>query len=379
MATHKAQHKATRDKPMRGNVALPMPAGRHLLPLLHDPAHARDMRLADWDETLRLARHARLLGPLGHRLQADPPSWDQIPARVQGHLQAGINDAAYHAQLVRMELRDLERALPSDLSVTLLKGAAYLLQDLPLARGRTPNDVDLLVRQADLAIAEQALKRAGWRMADRSAYDERYYREWSHELPPLRYPGHPLEVDLHHSITPVTSRTRANDALLFADLRPIPNSRYQALGPLDQIIHAVIHLFQDSELNNELRGLLDLDGLLRQFLHSEQDWRALTERTRGHHASRLLWYALHYCRTWLGTPVPEPLDLPAPPALTRAAFNWVFRCTAPPQLPDKRPTLAQRLARQAGQARYHFRRMPAGLLARHLLHKGWIKVTAKDR
>lgn len=360
---------------MRGNAALPMPTGRHLLPLLRDPAHARDMRLADWDEPLRLARHARLLGPLGHRLQADAPSWNQIPARVQGHLQAGINDAAYHAQLVRMELRDLERALPSDLSVTLLKGAAYLLQDLPVARGRTPNDVDLLVRRADLDTAEQALKRAGWRMAVQSAYDERYYREWSHELPPLRYPGHPLEVDLHHSITPVTSRTRADDALLFADLRPIPNSRYQALGPLDQIIHAVIHLFQDSELNNELRGLVDLDGLLRQFLNSKQDWRALIDRAHGHHASRLLWYALHYCRTWLGTPVPEPLELSAPPVLTRTAFDWIFRRGGPPQLPDRRPTLAQRLARQAGQARYHYRRMPARFLARHLLHKGWTTIT----
>lgn len=364
---------------MRGTAALPMPAGRQLLPLLRDPAHARGMRLADWDEPLRLARQARLLGQLGSRLQADQPTWDQIPQRVQGHLQAGINDAAYHAQLVHMELRDLERALPPDLPVALLKGAAYLLQDLPLARGRTPNDVDLLVRRADLDTAEQALKRAGWRMAVQSAYDERYYREWSHELPPLRYPGHPLEVDLHHSITPVTSRTRADDALLFADLRPIPNSRYRALGPLDQIIHAVIHLFQDSELNNELRGLLDLDGLLRQFLHSEQDWHALTERARGHHASRLLWYALHYCRTWLGTPVPERLELPAPPALTRTAFDWVFRRSTPPQLPDKRLTLTHRLARQAGQARYHYRRMPPTLLARHLLHKGWVALTPGTR
>lgn len=370
-----APHDTGEDKPMRGNAALPMPAGRHLLPLLRDSTHARSMRLADWNACLRLARQARLLGQLGYRLQADQASWEQLPQRVQGHLQAGINDAAYHAQLVRMELRDLEQALPADLPVALLKGAAYLLQDLPLARGRTLNDVDLLVRRSDLATIEQTLKHAGWRMRVQSAYDERYYREWSHELPPLRYPGHPLEVDLHHSITPVTSRTRADDALLLAELKPIPDSPYLALGPLDQIIHAVIHLFQDSELNNELRGLVDLDGLLCLYLRSEQDWHALVDRARGHHANRLLWYALHYCRAWLGTPVPKHLALPAPSVPTRTAFDWIFRRSAPPQLPDKRLTIAHRLARSAGQARYHYRRMPVGLLTRHLLRKGWMAIT----
>ena len=365
----------------RPDARLPMPAGHHLLPLLSDPAHARQMQLADWDSTLRLARQARVLGMLAHRLQADTAHWHALPERVCGHLQAAINYSAYRAHLVRMELRDLERALPTELPVILLKGAAYLLQDLPLTRGRAPNDVDLLVRRADLDRAEAALKTAGWQMATQSAYDERYYREWSHELPPLRYPNHPLEVDLHHTIAPVTSRTRADDALLFADPRSLPGSRYHVLAALDQIIHAVIHLFQDSELDGELRGLVDIDALLRTHLHSDDDWQSLIERAHRHQASRLLWYALHYCRAWLKTPMPEDLTLDdddlalaAPPTLARAAFDWIFTRIGPPRLPETPPTLAQRLATQAGLVRYHSRRMPPALLARHLLHKGWTAI-----
>lgn len=382
----------------RPDIRLPMPAGQHLLPLLSDPAHARRMQLADWDSTLRLARQARVLGMLAHRLktahlgkpgqaeQAHGQHWREIPERARGHLQAAINYSAYRAHLVRMELRDLERALPADLPVTLLKGAAYLLQDLPLTQGRAPNDVDLLVRRANLDRAESALKTAGWQMASQSAYDERYYREWSHELPPLRYPGHPLEVDLHHSITPIISRTRADDALLFADLRPIPGSRYLALSPLDQIIHAVIHLFQDSELEGELRGLADIDALLRAHLRSDDDWQALVARAHHHQASRLLWYALHYCRRWLQTPMPKELAdhddnraLAPPPSIARSALDWTLTRILAPRLPETAATLSQRLASQAGKVRYHLRRMPPALLARHLFHKSRVALTPSTR
>ncbi|MEA3642975.1 MAG: nucleotidyltransferase family protein [Lamprobacter sp.] len=356
-----------------------MPAGQHLLPLLGAPEYAQQMQLADWDGTLRLARQARVLGMLSHRLRVNEALWSAIPEPVRDHLQAAINYAAYRAHLVRTELRDLECALPSDLPITLLKGAAYLLQDIPQARGRSPNDVDLLVRRADLNRAEIALKTAGWQAEAKDAYDERYYREWSHELPPLRYPGHPLEVDLHHTIAPITSQTRADDKLLFSDLRPITGSRFLVLCPADQIIHAIIHLFQDSELDGELRGLVDIDALLRTYLRSNADWQALIERAHQHQATRLLWYALHYCHSWLKTPIPMDLTLSKPPIAARVAFDWTFERICPPRLPDTGLSLTQGLAAQAAKVRYHSLRMPPALLAQHLLHKGWIAVSSRHR
>jgi hypothetical protein len=347
------------------------PATEHLLSLLRDAEHIRAMDLADWDTTVRLARQARILGTLAHRLRHHDGLWTALPGRVRGQMQASINYAAYRQQLVRMELRSLDQVLPTDMPVAMLKGAAYLLQDLPPAQGRMPNDVDLLVPRARLDAAEAALKAAGWRVEVKDAYDERYYREWSHELPPMRYPGHTLEVDLHHTIAPVTSRARADDALLHDGLRPVPGSRYLVLHPQDQVLHAVIQLFQDSELAGELRGLVDIDGLLRVHISSEADWSGLIERAARHNASRILWYALHYCRTWLGTPVPYDMPLAPPPRWARHAMDWVFSRSMLPRIPDQGPTPIQRLADLAAQLRYHRLRMPPHLLAQHLLHKAW--------
>jgi hypothetical protein len=349
---------------------VPAPAFRFLLPLLRDAEHARRLTLSDWDRALRLGRQARLLGLIGHRLAASETLWAALPPQVQGHLQAAIHYSAHRLQLVKMELSALDAALPPDAHFVLLKGAAYAAQALEFARGRLPNDVDLLVRRGDLDRVEAALHAAGWEPEANNDYDERYYREWSHELPPMRKPGHALEVDLHHTIAPVTSRTRADDALLFRDLVTLPGSRFFVLDPRDQLLHAAIHLFQDTELDGRLRDLVDIDGLIRRQLTDEADWAELLMRAERHRASRMLWYALHYCAAWLGTPVPAGLPLAPPPAAARRLMDWVLPRNCLPRLPDRAPGVTERIAAGVARVRYHCLRMPPGLLLRHLAHKG---------
>lgn len=352
----------------------PVPVNAGLLALLADPGHASRMPPVAWEDTLRLAREARLLALLGQRLRASEADWLAVPERPRGHLLAAIHHSDWHLQLMRRVLDAVAAELPAGMPVVLLKGAAYLAQGLPVGLGRMPSDVDLLVRRDDLARAEAALREAGWASEALDAWDERYYREWSHELPPLRHADHGLELDLHHTITPVTSRVRADDELLHAGFTALPDSRWLVLHPLDQVLHAVIHLFQDSDLQGQLRNLVDIDGLLRAHLRGAADWEALLGRAERHGAGRLLWYALAYCREWLGTPVPAGLALPPPAWTRRAAMDWLFRRSCPPRLPDSRPGWDRRLADLAGAARYHWMRMPPLLLARHGLRKAWLGV-----
>ena len=102
-----------------------------------------------------------------------------------------------------------------------MKGCAYLLAGLPHAEGRQFADVDLLVPESRLGEVEARLRDNGWQTAELTPYDERYYREWTHELPPLTHAERDVEVDLHHNVQMRTSRLKPDAHLLLTASRPV--------------------------------------------------------------------------------------------------------------------------------------------------------------
>src|SRR6185503_6572888 len=74
-----------------------------------------------------------------------------------------------------------------EVPLILLKGIAYVLAELPPARGRIYADVDLLVPEELIGKAEAGLLERGWFRTTIDPYDDRYYRVWMHEIPPLRH------------------------------------------------------------------------------------------------------------------------------------------------------------------------------------------------
>jgi hypothetical protein len=342
---------------------------RDLLRLLRIADSARSLSLSQWDVVLRLGRQSRLLAVIDQRIADAPDLVAAIPESVMGHLRAARNYVTHRVELLKMELRDLDRALPRDLPVVLLKGAAYVAQDLRGSRGRLPGDVDLLVAREHLAGAESALIEGGWKTDVTDAYDQRYYRHWSHELPPMRFPGHALEVDLHHAITPITAKFQASQELLWSGAARSRGQRYLVLHPADQIIHASVHLFQDSNLAGRLRDLVDIDGLIRQHLITAEDWSVFCERAAAHGMERPVWYALAHCTEWLGTPTRLSRSFPKPASVRIAGMDWIFSRCCPPRLPEEGVGVGIRLAYLLATARYHWLRMPLWLLFPHLLRK----------
>lgn len=356
----------------------------HLGPLLdvwREPAIAVRLSMTQWDRLVRTARTAKLLASLASRLE-HANCLGALPDAVQGALRGEERTAAFLEHMARFALRRLAATLaPLQVDVVLLKGAAYLAQDLALSRGRLVSDVDILVPAARLAEVEDALTRAGWVSKATDPYDDRYYRAWGHELPPLRHADHPLELDVHHQILPPTGRIHPRVDALFAAAVPLAGQPFKVLCPADQVLHACAHAFQDSDCTNRLRDLADIDFLVRHHGTNDAFWSDLLRRAALHGMGRPLWYGVRQARDHFATPMPEhiqtQLSAHAPTRLVEMLMSAALARTLAPVNPDRLPNFAERASRLMLGARYHFLRMPPFLLARHALSK-LVRTAAHD-
>jgi hypothetical protein len=353
--------------------------GALLLTALRDPAAV--LAPAEWDLLLRLARRARLLARLAV-LVTEAGRREQIPARVVAVMEGAWVYAERRAQLLRWELSRLYRVLaPLGIPLCLLKGAAYLEAGLPTARGRLAADVDLLVPRADLARIEETLLTAGWGNLKLDPYDDYYYRTWMHELPPLRHRERAIEVDIHHTIAPPSGRLHPNPALILAAARPIGETGFLIPTPHDLVLHAAVHLFHDGGMADALRDLVDIDTLLRTFGLTFGFWAGLVPRAQELGLERPLYYALHYTRRLLATPVPPAVATAVAVYAPSSSVAWLMDhlvlAALLPEDPD-RPQRRVAIARWLLYLRSHWLRMPPLLLARHLAYKATLSLRRRD-
>ncbi|MEN3974690.1 nucleotidyltransferase family protein [Emcibacter sp. SYSU 3D8] len=347
-----------------------------LLRALRDPASMTALTGADWTGLMQRARPRALLGKLAQGA-ADAGVTDALPAAVRRQFASAGRLCAYNDEHLKAEAFLVLHALRDAGSpVLFLKGAAYALLGLKLARGRVSSDIDVLVPRERLPAVELALDAAGWAGMKLDPYDQRYYREWMHELPPLQHRYRATVMDVHHTILPLTGRITPDAGALLRDALPVAVMGRTALVPRpdDMVIHAALHLFQDGDLAERLRDLLDLHELAAEFAAADAGfWNGLAERARLHQAGRPLFYAFHFARRLLGTPVPEEFLRtlsPRPAALALAVMDTLVPAALLPSHPDRVSTGAA-LARRMLFIRSHWLRMPPFLLARHLAIKGW--------
>jgi len=354
-------------------VAPPPPYLQTLIQLIVEPDSAKSLSSDDWDLVVRVAGVAELLGTVHGRL-AHAGVLGAVPEAPRRHLAGAHAFYLHRAQMARYLLRGLARALDAmPEKLVLLKGAAYVAQGIPSSVGRMFDDVDLMVSRGVLDDVESRLHRAGWLSEKPDAYDQHYYRAWAHELPPMRHPRFLLQLDVHHTILPVTGRLKPDAAKLLEAAVPIPGGPWHALSPADQVLHVAVHLFQDSDCVDRLRELVDVDALLRVHAGEALD-DALPKHAAIHGLGRPLWYALRYAQAWLGTPVSPALsraiDEFAPGTIVQRAMDTlVHRALFPPH-PDGRPARRPPLSHRILAARAVWLRMPPWLLIYHAAMKG---------
>lgn len=228
-----------------------------LVRTLRDPASVVALDAAGWNGLIAAARAERLIGTLAFRLAdvAVPPAVTPILSDAQA-------DAAREAQQALWEADRAAQALGAlDLRVVLLKGTAYAAAGLKAGEGRFIGDLDILVPREAMAAVEQALIVAGWEWVKEDPYDDAYYRQWMHELPPMIHATRDRMIDVHHTILPLTARQTPDATAMIADAVPMGDGLY-VLSPEDRVVHAVAHMLADGDLQGGLRNLWDIHHLL---------------------------------------------------------------------------------------------------------------------
>lgn len=337
--------------------------------------------MRQWELLLAQARLTRLQARLALLFRGR--GWlDAVPPGPRAHLEGALLAAERQRNQARWEIDRLRVALADVPSpVVLLKGAAYVAAELPPARGRLFTDIDFMVHKAVLPTAENSLIGAGWVPQQLDAYDERYYRRWMHELPPFKHVWRHTWLDVHHTITPPTSRFAVDGQRLMARVRPLhPGAQLSVLAPEDMLLHSATHLFQDGDFSTGLRDLLDMQDLLQHFGASPTFWPALLERAHELRLQTPLHHALVQARRLFGTEAPVSLRAQADalgrgPA-TRVLMPALLAVALRPPHPscDSRATGA---ARTALYLRSHWLRMPWWQIGAHLARKAWMRLRAR--
>lgn len=335
------------------------------------------MSSLDWDLLVRQGRATYLLARLAHIL-VEKGLIDSVPIAPRQHFIASLVMARRQDIAVQWEVECISAALRDvEVKVTLLKGAAYVMAGCNAAQGRTFSDVDILVPKEKIGHTESELMIHGWQGGHHDSYDQRYYRRWMHEIPPMRHVRRGTTIDVHHTILPETARVKVDARALLDGVVAVPGYKNLfTLKPTDMVLHSATHLFHEGDLDKGLRDLFDLDSLLREFAATPGFFEQLVPRAVSLGLTRPLFYALRYTKAILGTPIPESVYS----ASKVGRPNWLilfvmdvcyFRALRPVHVSTT--SFSSRPARFALYVRSHWVRMPLHLLAYHLARKALAK------
>lgn len=321
-----------------------------------DPANAR---IDDWEGLICAARAEAMLSTLAHLLDgADmPASVAALFADLRAAARVTQAQALWEAEMARRALA------PEGIEFVLLKGTAYAAAGLPCSTGRQIGDLDILVPAHDIYRAENALLRAGWEWVKSDPYDDRYYREHMHELPPLIHGGRDRMIDVHHTILPRTHRVTP-DALSLVSDAVTTDGGFAILCPTDMACHCAAHMLADGDLQGGLRNLWDFHCLTRDFAAADPGfWGKLDARADLHGLHAPVHRAARLARDLYGSTLPSGWDRHDPADLwfrrrLLARDRWGRSTNFPLQ--------------QAFYIRSHWLRMPPLMLAKHLWTK-WRK------
>lgn len=337
-----------------------MKPSAQLFAVLRDPRAMAALDTGAWSALIRAGRAERLLGSVA-ALAAEQGLLTALPARVQAILADETEITRFDQHFAAWETDRARHALGGlGAPVILLKGAAYLHAGLPPSRGRRIGDLDILVPRAALAGAEAALRAHGWLQAKEDSYDDSYYREWMHEIPPMVHRERGGVIDVHHTILPLTARLTP-DAAGLIETSVALDSGLRVLAPAEMLLHAAAHCAYDGEFEGGPRNLWDIHQLVGAFAAEAGFWNRLRAAATRHQLQAPIARALRLSGRLYGTEAPADIA---------GSFDFVDRLALGKLFGrDVHGRQTARLSHRLLYVRGHWLRMPPLMLARHLGRK----------
>ena len=255
-----------------------------------------ELRGLNWEYVLERAGQDRI-GPMLYRCLRDRAG---VPVSVMSALERLYHSTGYFTARLQADLGQILRAFAEDgIETMVLKGGvlAEAVYGNPALRWMA--DLDLLVRENDICLADRRLRSLGWTPLE---------GQYSHHLPPYAREGSRGVVELHRHVMYGPQFFKEIEEL-WRRARPIRVAGEDALAlcPEDLLLHLCVHASYGGhrQMNGlALHSAYDIARAVRQY-REELDWRAVIGRADAYGMADFVYWALYSAWDVCGAPVPK--------------------------------------------------------------------------
>lgn len=351
-----------------------------ILSVFQQPSIVKTFTNKEWNCIRVQAKSAQIMLQLLDLLKSNDYA-EYIPERLLTTLENEEYKIAHQRIQVLHEVNQLNNVLQANgIQATYLKGAAYLLADLPLARHRLFSDIDILVAKSELSAAEKACLLIGFISQKTDDYDQEYYRRYMHEIPPMQHVLRGTALDIHHNILPTCNKHPVDISILNNNLvNDAVNTGSAVFSPAAMFLHSAVHLFHESEFDKGLRDLTDLASMYVDFSNKSATFLdelfALSSQTQ---LNEPVYFALRYINKVLAVELSDQannfINVTKPSITFPRLMDYVFMHVFVPYHKSCN-TWQTNIAQFIAYWRGHLLRMPLTLLIPHLAKKSIMAIT----
>jgi hypothetical protein len=258
----------------------------------------------DWRRATFIAEKELAVAALWHALEAGGAT-AVPPAAVAERLRRRALVSGFRMLRLSDRLRATVTAFAArGIPVMLVKGAALGAMSDPTFRDRPMSDIDLLVREADLARAGEALRATAWVEHPDASLPGRLAGH--HHLAPFLDPEVPdLRIELHRALLPAGHAFRIDEDEQWARATRAPAPFEGALlpAPEDLLLHACVHFAWSHAMRfGGWRTVRTVGVLVDQ---GRIDWPRFTTLALRSGTRTSCYWTLRLARRLAGIPVPD--------------------------------------------------------------------------